>query len=210
MFVLGCDADTPETIQATVNYALKHEIDTVQFLTITPLPGTDFYERMKAEGRILSDDWSLYDGHHVLIQPAQMTPYELQMASVKGMLRFYAPRRAWRLLLANLRRELPFLIRLFLRDHKLRITLPRIALLSLRPNKWPDIPVLLQQAMDLANWRRLRSVFIIPLFRRYAYTHTRQGFNQPQNRRYTVWLREISRTLSRSLTQQRQRKTGTA
>ncbi len=195
MFVLGCDADTPETIRATVDFALEHEIDTVQFLTITPLPGTDFYERMKAEGRILSSDWSLYDGHHALIQPAQMTPYELQMESMKAMLRFYAPRRAWRLLIANLRRELPFLLRLFLHDHRLRVTLPRIALLSVRPNRWPDIPVLLQQAMELANWRRLRSVFIVPLFQRYAYVHTRQGLNQPHNRRYVAWLRRLSETL---------------
>lgn len=203
MFVLGCDADTPETIRTTVDFAIKRDIDTVQFLTITPLPGTDFYQRMKAEGRIISTDWELYDGHHVVIQPAQMTPYELQIESMKGMLRFYAPRRAWRLLLANLRRELPFLLRLFLRDRKVRITLPRIALMSLLPKKWPDIPPALQRAVDPAIWRRLRNVFIIPLFRVYAYGHTRQGLSQPINRRYLAWLRSMQ-----SLVQPRKRETG--
>jgi hypothetical protein len=198
MFVLGCDADTLQTIQTTVDFAIEHEIDTVQFLTITPLPGTDFYYRMQAEGRIVSQDWSLYDGHHALIQPAQMTPYELQMASMKAMLRFYAPRRAWRLLWANLGRELPFLMKLFLRDRRLRITLPRVAWMSLLPKQWPRIPEVLQAAMDGTSWRRLRNVFVIPLFRRYAYIHTRQGLRQKANRQYVAWLRTLLQSRDRA------------
>jgi anaerobic magnesium-protoporphyrin IX monomethyl ester cyclase len=203
MFVLGADPDTVETVRTTIDFAIEHEIDTVQFLTITPIPGTAFYERTKANGHLLSTDWELYDGHHVVIRPAQMTPYELQMESMKGMLRFYAPRRAWRLLLANLRREIPFLLRLFFRDRKVRFTLPRIALMSLLPKKWPEIPPVLQKAVDPASWRRLRGVFIIPLFRVYAYGHTRQGLRQPINKQYIAWLRSLQ-----SLVQPRKRGEG--
>ncbi len=192
MFVLGCDADTRETIRATVDFAIEHGIDTVQFLTITPLPGTDFYERMKAEGRLLSEDWSLYDGHHVLIQPRHLTPYELQVETMRGMLRFYAPRRAWGMLLGNLARELPFLLRLLLRERRVQITLPKVALLSFMPRRWPQIPEVLQSALDRASWRRLREALVIPLFRRYAYRHTRAGLRQPQNRRYFAWLRSLN------------------
>jgi len=191
MFVLGCDADTPETIRATVDFAIKAGIDTVQFLTITPLPGTEFYERMKAQDRIISYDWSLYDGHHVVIQPAHMSPYELQVESFKGMLRFYAPRRAFAMLIGNLWRGLPFLFKLFMREHKLRVSLPRIALLSLFPKKWLKIPEVLQNAMDRASWWRLRELFIVPLFRRYAYGHTRAGLLQPENQRYINWLKTV-------------------
>lgn len=193
MFVLGCDADTPETIRATVDFAIEHEIDTVQFLTITPFPGTQFYDEMRAAGRILTDDWSLYDGHHVVIEPAHMTPYALQMAAFRAMLRFYAPRRAWRLLLDNIRRELPFLVRLFLRERRLRIVLPRVTLLSLSPGKWLKIPDVLKEAVDRADFRRLYNVFIVPVFRRYAYRHTRQGLRLPQNRQYIRWLRSLTR-----------------
>jgi radical SAM superfamily enzyme YgiQ (UPF0313 family) len=193
MFVLGCDADTPETIEATVKFAIERKIDTVQFLSITPLPGTDFYERMKAEGRIISDDWSLYDGHHVVTQPAHMTPYELQVQTFKAMLRFYAPKRAFGMLLRNLGHELPFLMKLFFRERNVRIALPRIALMSLRPKKWPDIPAALQGAMDRASWRRLRDVFIVPLFRGYAYNHVKEGLRQLENQRYIAWLRSLAR-----------------
>ncbi len=192
MFVLGCDADTPETIEATVRFAIEREIDTVQFLTITPLPGTDFYAQMEAEGRILSYDWSLYDGHHVVIQPLHMTPYELQMASFQAMLRFYAPKRALGLLFHNIRRELPFLMRLFFLEHQVRIALPRVAWMSLHPQKWLKIPDVLQQTLDQAKWLRLRSVFIIPMFRQYAYQHTKQGYHQPGNRNYLAWLQKLT------------------
>ena len=40
MFVLGADTDDAETCQRTVDFALQNEIDTVQFLTLTPCPGT--------------------------------------------------------------------------------------------------------------------------------------------------------------------------
>lgn len=193
MFVLGCDADTLKTIRATVDFAIVHQIDTVQFLTITPLPGTEFYQQMKDEKRIVSRDWSLYDGHHAVIQPAKLTPYELQMATLRAMLRFYAPRRAWRMLLSNIRREFPFLVRLFLRERKIQLALPRIALMSFRPAQWLSIPEVLQQALDRANWRRLRDVFIVPAFRGYAYRHTKQGLRQPQNRQYIAWLRSLTR-----------------
>jgi radical SAM superfamily enzyme YgiQ (UPF0313 family) len=192
MFVLGSDADTQETIQSTVKFALQREIDTVQFLTITPLPGTDFYNRMKKEGRIISDDWALYDGHHVVISPASMTPHELQTASLRGMLRFYAPRRAWKILRRNLFRELPFLVKLFFKERKLRITLPRIALMALRPKKWLDIPQLLQTAIDRASWQRLRDMLIVPVLRRYAHKHIKEGLRQLKNQGYMAWLRSLT------------------
>jgi len=189
MFVLGCDADTRESIETTVNFAIEQGIDTVQFLTITPFPGTEFHAQMAAQGRIISSDWSLYDGHHVVIKPANMTPYELQAASMQAMLRFYSPKRSWGLLLHNIRRELPFLARLFLRERRLRLALPRIAWMACDEQKLVHIPDVLQRVLDQTRWWRLRDVFVVPLFRRYAYTHTRRGFEQPENRRYFEWLR---------------------
>lgn len=199
MFVLGCDSDTPETIRTTVDFAIDNEIDTVQFLTIVPLPGTEFYELMKAEDRIISYNWELYDGHRVVIEPKNMSPYELQMAAFQGMLRFYAPRRAFRLLLRNIRHELPFLIGLFFRERKVRIAIPKVALMALIPKLRLNIPTVLQKAIDDSRkWMRLRSVFIIPMFRRYAYHHTRQGLHLLENQKHIAWLRTLTRPRQRS------------
>ena len=90
MFVVGSDMDTRETVRATVDFAVEHKIDTIQMMMLTTLPGTSFDTQMRTDGRVLTDDYSLYDGHHCIIAPKNMTPYELQMETWKGMLSFYS------------------------------------------------------------------------------------------------------------------------
>lgn len=103
MFVLGGDGDTRETIRETVDFALKARIDTVQFLTLTPIPGTALFKRLEADGRLLTRNWELYDGHHVVFQPNKISPQQLQEETIKAHQRFYsfcnwwsnAPRTGW-------------------------------------------------------------------------------------------------------------------
>ena len=90
MFVLGADTDNLETVRETAKFALKNKIDTVQFMILTPIPGTRFYKEIESEGRLLTRDWSLYDGHHVVYRPRNMTPYQLQKETFKGMAKFYS------------------------------------------------------------------------------------------------------------------------
>jgi len=90
MFVLGADTDDVATIKQTAKFAIKNKIDTIQFLILTPIPGTQFYREMESQGRLLTRDWSLYDGHHVVYQPSQMTAYQLQKETVKAMAKFYS------------------------------------------------------------------------------------------------------------------------
>ncbi|MBU0461348.1 MAG: B12-binding domain-containing radical SAM protein, partial [Nanoarchaeota archaeon] len=85
MFMLGSDSDTPEVFKMTADFAKKHGIDFVQYMVLTPLPGTKLYAKLESEGRLLHKEWDYYDGGHAVFQPAHMTPEELQ----KGMLRCY-------------------------------------------------------------------------------------------------------------------------
>jgi radical SAM superfamily enzyme YgiQ (UPF0313 family) len=91
MFVFGFDSDTPATTRATVSFALKERIDSAQFLILTPLPGSGFYQKMIAEGRIIDTAWDTYDAHHVKFLPRGFSPWELQMAQVGAHARFYSP-----------------------------------------------------------------------------------------------------------------------
>ncbi|NMB41505.1 MAG: B12-binding domain-containing radical SAM protein [Firmicutes bacterium] len=95
MFVFGSDQDTVDTIQETVDFALEMRIDSVQFMILTPLPGTPLFEKLESEGRLLTKDWELYDGHHVVFQPAQMSAEELQKETIKAFRRFYTIRNAF-------------------------------------------------------------------------------------------------------------------
>lgn len=102
MFVLGADDDTKQTVRDTVSFALKHRIDTVMLNILTPLPGTPQFKEMEAQGRIFDKRWHLYDAHHVVFTPANMTPYELQKEVLRGYMRFYSMRQ-WLKLLVTFR-----------------------------------------------------------------------------------------------------------
>jgi radical SAM superfamily enzyme YgiQ (UPF0313 family) len=91
MFVFGFDTDTLATTRATVSFALKEKIDSAQFMILTPLPGSDFYSEILAEGRIIDTAWDTYDAHHVKFIPRGFTPWELQLAQIGAHTRFYSP-----------------------------------------------------------------------------------------------------------------------
>jgi len=98
MFVLGSDEDDVKTIRDTVRFARNLKIDTVQFLVLTPLPGTETYEEFWKQGRIMVQDWSKYTGHHVVFRPRKMTAYQLQKeGSIRSMRRFYSLWQCWKL-----------------------------------------------------------------------------------------------------------------
>lgn len=92
MFVVGSDEDDVETIDATAEFALRHDIDSVQFMILTPIPGSPDWNALYARGDkyVISRNWSFYDGHHVVHQPRRMSPYELQMAAIDAMSKFYS------------------------------------------------------------------------------------------------------------------------
>ncbi len=91
MFVLGADTDTLATIRETLRYSLAMQIDTVQFLILTPVPGTETYQELEAEGRIFTHRWELFDGHHVVFRPKLLSPWQLQAAvTLEAMPRFYS------------------------------------------------------------------------------------------------------------------------
>jgi radical SAM superfamily enzyme YgiQ (UPF0313 family) len=73
-FAFGFDHDTPETFAQTVEFVLEAKIDLPRYAILTPFPGTPLFQRLQQEGRILTEDWSLYDGQHVVFEPARMSP----------------------------------------------------------------------------------------------------------------------------------------
>jgi radical SAM superfamily enzyme YgiQ (UPF0313 family) len=90
MFVFGFDDDNWNTVEATVAFARETKLTSVQLLILTPLPGSELYQHLLTEKRITSQDWDLFDTHHVVYRPAGFTPFELQCAQVYGHTRLYA------------------------------------------------------------------------------------------------------------------------
>lgn len=80
-FTLGHDHDTPESIQALLDFALKNRFTFAAFNVLMPYPGTPLYQRLQSEGRLLYDgNWWLhpeYRFNYAAFRPARMSAGEL-------------------------------------------------------------------------------------------------------------------------------------
>ncbi|MDQ5852546.1 MAG: DUF4070 domain-containing protein, partial [Chloroflexota bacterium] len=91
-FVFGFDHDNHDTFAETVDFAIDANIDLPRYAILTPFPGTALFRRLKHEGRILTENWSLYDGQHVNFQPRNFTPEELLRGTEWAWKRTYSYR----------------------------------------------------------------------------------------------------------------------
>ena len=98
-FVFGLDHDGPDVFRKTAEFAVQAKIDLPRFAIVTPFPNTGLYRRLMAEGRILTHDWSLYDGQHAVFQPAKMSVDELQRGTEAAWKHAYSVRSIARRLL---------------------------------------------------------------------------------------------------------------
>ena len=76
-FVFGFDHDNLNSFDETVDFVLESHMDLPRYAILVPFPGTALYKRLKSEGRITTENWSLYDGQHVVFEPRQLTAAEL-------------------------------------------------------------------------------------------------------------------------------------
>ncbi len=77
-FVFGLDNDDRGVFERTVEFVDRVKIDLPRYAVATPFPGTALYRQWEAEGRLLHKNWALYDVEHVVFQPKQMSPEQLQ------------------------------------------------------------------------------------------------------------------------------------
>jgi radical SAM superfamily enzyme YgiQ (UPF0313 family) len=77
-FVHGLDEDDRDCFKRTLEFVDQACIDLPRFTICTPFPGTKFFARLKAEGRILTEKWTLYDAQHAVFRPRNMTVEELE------------------------------------------------------------------------------------------------------------------------------------
>ncbi len=90
MFIFGDDNDTPQRLHATAKFAVQNHIDTVQFMILTPFPGTQYYEKITAEDRLIHTNWDYFNGMYTVFRPAGMSPSRLQQETLKAYVYFYS------------------------------------------------------------------------------------------------------------------------
>src|SRR4029077_1525105 len=73
-FVFGMDDDDEDVFGRTVEWAIEQGITTATFHIQTPYPGTRLHAQMLREGRMITNEWDLYDTRHVVYKPARLKP----------------------------------------------------------------------------------------------------------------------------------------
>jgi radical SAM superfamily enzyme YgiQ (UPF0313 family) len=101
--VFGFDTDELAIFDETVDFLLQARVHSVTFNILTPYPGTAVYERLKADGRLFTEDWVHYDHTTVVFRPRMMTALQLAEGHQRARRRFYS--------LANILRRSPYHLR---------------------------------------------------------------------------------------------------
>jgi radical SAM superfamily enzyme YgiQ (UPF0313 family) len=77
-FLFGFDAHDENIFEETLEFVREIGIDESHGVIVIPFPGTKTFEKLEKEGRILTRDWSKYDGSHAVFEPKQMSPETLE------------------------------------------------------------------------------------------------------------------------------------
>jgi radical SAM superfamily enzyme YgiQ (UPF0313 family) len=89
MFIVGLPGQDKKYNEYLVRWA-KEFCDSAQFCSIVPFSGTRLTKKMDENRQIISKNYNLYDGHHVLTIPEDISPYELQIDLPKMHMDFYS------------------------------------------------------------------------------------------------------------------------
>jgi len=88
MLMIGSPYHTVPVLEEDLDWAMRN-LPTAQFMNEIPIPGTALRAERKADGRILTEDWRLYDGHHPLINNDNLPPQEAQAHQINAYSKFY-------------------------------------------------------------------------------------------------------------------------
>jgi radical SAM superfamily enzyme YgiQ (UPF0313 family) len=82
-FIVGLDDDDPGVFQRITDFSIRNRLDWALTFIMAPYPGTESFDRLEKEGRILVRDWEKYDSLNVVFQPQRMSPEELHQGMRK-------------------------------------------------------------------------------------------------------------------------------
>ncbi len=99
--VFGFDHDDKSIFRTSVDFYREAGLDSATISVLVPFPNTPIFKELDRQGRILTYDWSKYNGKKdVVFQPALMSPNELLMGTEWAARQFYAipaiAERMWR------------------------------------------------------------------------------------------------------------------
>jgi radical SAM superfamily enzyme YgiQ (UPF0313 family) len=95
-FVVGFDHDRKDCFERLAKWVERSRLECATFHILTPYPGTPLFRQMKAENRLLHEDWDLYDTAHAVFRPKHMAPEELEEGYAWLYARIFSHGSIWR------------------------------------------------------------------------------------------------------------------
>lgn len=86
-YIIGLEKDTPETVKSTMAYAKLLNTDFANFTLCTPIPGTEFYEKIKDQ--IYDHNFDHYDNFHQVFRHENLTEKEILQFREKAFVSYY-------------------------------------------------------------------------------------------------------------------------
>jgi radical SAM superfamily enzyme YgiQ (UPF0313 family) len=77
-FALGWDDHDQSVFDRTVQFCFDSGLQVPEFIINTPFPGSRLFKKYASEDRILTQDWSKYNGNHAVFRPARMSLEQLE------------------------------------------------------------------------------------------------------------------------------------
>jgi anaerobic magnesium-protoporphyrin IX monomethyl ester cyclase len=88
-FILGLPGETRETLEETFQLSRELKPDYSLYNILTPLPGTEIYNRAREEGRLTTSDWGRYTASEAIMEVPGLSGDYIQSFYRKAYLRFY-------------------------------------------------------------------------------------------------------------------------
>jgi radical SAM superfamily enzyme YgiQ (UPF0313 family) len=65
--MIGNEGENEKTMQETIDYAIKLDLDIAQFQIFTPLPGSEYAKKIAKEGKMYVNTWADYNAYGTAI-----------------------------------------------------------------------------------------------------------------------------------------------
>lgn len=88
-FIIGFPGETSETINQTIRFAAELPLKRANFFTYLPFPGTESYEKLRAEGALDGVDKDKFYFTNAAYVPASLTRRDLKSFHRKAFAKFY-------------------------------------------------------------------------------------------------------------------------
>ena len=92
-FVVGMENDTVDVFDKLYEFIEETSLYATNITVLTPFPGTETYKKYRSEGRLLSEDWSAYNGFELTFKPNKMTVEEFEKGFIDLNMRLNSTER---------------------------------------------------------------------------------------------------------------------